>query len=60
MSGAFPEDTRALDAWAGARVEGWRGPSAVTKFPTGQSNPTYRIETQNAATSCAASRRASS
>ena len=45
MSGAFPEDTRALDAWAEAHVEGWRGPSAVKKFPTGQSNPTYRIDT---------------
>jgi aminoglycoside phosphotransferase (APT) family kinase protein len=44
VSGAFPEDTRALDNWAQAHVEGWRGPSAVTKFPTGQSNPTYRIE----------------
>ena len=61
MSGAFPEETRALDAWAGAHVEGWGGPSAVAEFPTGQSNPTYRIENAEiAATSCAASRRASS
>ena len=44
MSGAFPEDTAALDAWAKAHVEGWRGPSAVRKFPTGQSNPTYQID----------------
>ena len=44
MSGAFPEDTSALDAWAKAHVEGWRGPSVVKKFPTGQSNPTYLIE----------------
>ena len=44
MSGAFPEDTTALDAWARANVEGWRGPSAAKKFPTGQSNPTYLIE----------------
>ena len=44
MSGAFPEDTSALDAWAKAHVEGWRGPSAVKKFPTGQSNPTYLID----------------
>ena len=43
MSGAFPEDTSALDAWAGAHVEGWRGPSTVKKFPTGQSNPTYLV-----------------
>ena len=44
MSGAFPEDTSALDAWASAHVEGWRGPVAVKKFPTGQSNPTYQID----------------
>ncbi len=44
MSGAFPEDARALDAWASAHVEGWRGPSAAKKFATGQSNPTYLIE----------------
>jgi aminoglycoside phosphotransferase (APT) family kinase protein len=40
----FPEETGALDAWAGAHVEGWRGPSAAKKFATGQSNPTYLIE----------------
>ena len=45
MSSAFPEDTRALDAWANANVEGWRGPSAAKKFAAGQSNPTYLIET---------------
>jgi aminoglycoside phosphotransferase (APT) family kinase protein len=44
VSGAFPEDASALDAWAKAHVEGWRGPSAAKKFPTGQSNPTYLIE----------------
>ena len=44
MSAAFPEDAGALDAWAKANVEGWRGPSTVEKFPTGQSNPTYLIE----------------
>ena len=44
MSGAFPEDTSAFDAWAKAHLEGWRGPSAVKKFPTGQSNPTYLID----------------
>ena len=44
MSGAFPEDTRALDAWASAHVEGWRGPSAAKKFAAGQSNPTYLID----------------
>jgi aminoglycoside phosphotransferase (APT) family kinase protein len=44
VNGAFPEDTTALDAWAKANVEGWRGPSVAKKFPTGQSNPTYLIE----------------
>jgi aminoglycoside phosphotransferase (APT) family kinase protein len=44
VSEAFPEDTSALDAWAKANVEGWRGPSMAKKFPTGQSNPTYLIE----------------
>ena len=45
MSGAFPEDTTALDTWAKANVVGWRDPSVAKKFPTGQSNPTYLIET---------------
>ncbi len=44
MSG-FPEDTRALDAWAAQHVEGYAGPSKATKYPTGQSNPTYRLDT---------------
>ncbi len=44
----FPEDTRALDRWASARVEGYAGPSVATKFPTGQSNPTYLIATPGA------------
>jgi aminoglycoside phosphotransferase (APT) family kinase protein len=44
VSGAFPEDTSALDAWAQAHIEGWHGSSAAKKFPTGQSNPTYLIE----------------
>ena len=47
MSGVFPEDTRALDAWASAHVADWRGPSAARKFADGQSNPTYLIETAN-------------
>jgi aminoglycoside phosphotransferase (APT) family kinase protein len=45
VSGAFPDDTGGLDAWASANVEGWRTPSAAKKFATGQSNPTYLIET---------------
>jgi aminoglycoside phosphotransferase (APT) family kinase protein len=47
MSG-FPEDTGALDAWAARHVEGYSGPSKAIKYPTGQSNPTYRIETPSA------------
>ena len=41
MSGAFPEDASALDAWAGAHVADWRGPSVAKKFAAGQSNPTF-------------------
>jgi aminoglycoside phosphotransferase (APT) family kinase protein len=44
MSGVFPENSQALDAWAQTHVQGWRGPSAAKKFATGQSNPTYLIE----------------
>src|SRR6202044_1852969 len=44
VSGAFPEDTRALDAWASAHVEGWGGPRGAKKFAAGQSNPTYLID----------------
>ena len=45
ISGVFPEDTTALDAWAAGHVPGYAGPSAATKFPTGQSNPTYLLTT---------------
>jgi aminoglycoside phosphotransferase (APT) family kinase protein len=41
----FPEDTGAFDAWASSHVEGFSGPSKAIKYATGQSNPTYRIET---------------
>ena len=44
MSGVFPEDTSALDAWAQSMSRAGVGPSVATKFPTGQSNPTYLIE----------------
>ncbi len=47
MSAAFPESTAGLDAWAAAHVAGWRGPAQAKKFATGQSNPTYLIETAN-------------
>jgi aminoglycoside phosphotransferase (APT) family kinase protein len=45
----FPQDTSALDAWAVAHVEGYAGPSRAIKYPTGQSNPTYRLETPGGA-----------
>ncbi|NUR13526.1 MAG: phosphotransferase family protein [Bradyrhizobium sp.] len=36
-------DEAALGAWLEANVEGFSGPFTLTKFPSGQSNPTYRI-----------------
>ena len=36
-------DEEALGRWLGANVEGFQGPFDLTKFPSGQSNPTYRI-----------------
>lgn len=38
-------DTARLERWLGSTVPGVRGPLSVTKFPDGQSNPTYRIDT---------------
>src|SRR5579863_8591014 len=38
-------DAAAVETWAGAHVPGFHGPLVATKFPTGQSNPTYLIET---------------
>jgi aminoglycoside phosphotransferase (APT) family kinase protein len=35
--------TEALGAWLEANVEGFTGPFKLMKFPSGQSNPTYRI-----------------
>ncbi|MEO8456105.1 MAG: phosphotransferase family protein [Sphingomicrobium sp.] len=40
-------DEEALGAWLEANVEGFSGPFALTKFPSGQSNPTYRIRAQS-------------
>jgi aminoglycoside phosphotransferase (APT) family kinase protein len=46
MSGeALALDVARLEAWAHAHIEGFAGPVTATKFPTGQSNPTYLIET---------------
>jgi aminoglycoside phosphotransferase (APT) family kinase protein len=36
-------DEVALGAWLGAKIDGFRGPFELAKFPSGQSNPTYRI-----------------
>src|SRR3954465_14546897 len=36
-------DEKALAEWLGANIEGFRGPFELTKFPSGQSNPTYKI-----------------
>jgi aminoglycoside phosphotransferase (APT) family kinase protein len=36
-------DEDALGAWLGANIDGFRGPFELAKFPSGQSNPTYRI-----------------
>lgn len=37
------DETR-LAAWAAEQIPGFAGPVTVTKFPGGQSNPTYRVE----------------
>jgi aminoglycoside phosphotransferase (APT) family kinase protein len=36
-------DREALGRWLEANVEGFQQPFELTKFPSGQSNPTYRI-----------------
>jgi aminoglycoside phosphotransferase (APT) family kinase protein len=36
-------DEAALGAWLEANLEGFSGPFSLTKFPSGQSNPTYKI-----------------
>lgn len=38
-----PIDEGALGNWLKANVEGFAGPFTLAKFPSGQSNPTYRI-----------------
>ena len=40
----FDEEARArLQAWLAARIDGFSGDLTIEKFPSGQSNPTYRI-----------------
>jgi len=36
-------DEASLGAWLEGNVEGFAGPFSLTKFPAGQSNPTYKI-----------------
>jgi len=36
-------DEGALASWLEANVEGFAGPLTLTKFPSGQSNPTYKV-----------------
>ena len=36
-------DEKALGRWLEGNVENFQGPVELTKFPSGQSNPTYRI-----------------
>src|SRR6185312_17140414 len=42
-------DAGALDAYLREHVEGYRGPLSVRQFRGGQSNPTYKLETPDAA-----------
>lgn len=37
-------DVDALGLWLEANVEGFSGPFELVKFPSGQSNPTYRVQ----------------
>ena len=38
-----------LMPWLDANVDGFRGPAELTKFPGGQSNPTYRLDAASGA-----------
>ncbi|RMD93483.1 MAG: phosphotransferase family protein [Alphaproteobacteria bacterium] len=38
-------DVQAVTRWAEAHVAGFRGPVTASKFATGQSNPTFRLDT---------------
>jgi aminoglycoside phosphotransferase (APT) family kinase protein len=40
-------DEAAFGAWLEANVEGFNGPFSLTKFPSGQSNPTYKISARS-------------
>jgi aminoglycoside phosphotransferase (APT) family kinase protein len=38
-------DSVRLEDWARAHIDEFAGPTKISKFPTGQSNPTYLVET---------------
>ena len=40
-------DEQRLEAYLSAQIEGFGGPLAVTEFKGGQSNPTYRLDTES-------------
>ena len=42
-------DEKSLGAWLAANVEGFSGPFTLSKFPSGQSNPTYKITASSGA-----------
>ncbi len=41
---SFPADVGAFDLWALQNLPGYRGPGVAKKFATGQSNPTFLVE----------------
>jgi aminoglycoside phosphotransferase (APT) family kinase protein len=49
LSSAQDLDLGALDRWMSLHVAEYAGPGEVVKFPSGQSNPTYRIDTASGA-----------
>lgn len=49
VADALKFDIAALEYWMRANVEGYHGPMEVSQFKGGQSNPTYKIDTPNAA-----------
>ena len=40
-------DVDAITGYLEANLEGFRGPVRITKFPSGQSNPTFKLEAQS-------------
>ncbi|VVD99033.1 phosphotransferase [Pandoraea soli] len=49
LDARVPFDAAALESWLAAHVDGFAGPLTITQFNGGQSNPTYRLTTPNAA-----------